>query len=143
MSDRYNVLSKTENVLWVPESPIAITASALVEDKMQDSINAQIKFQNISEKTIENVALDIHCYSVDELELKGIDDHVFAHLGAKTSEFFGDEKLIPLPDKTTCRINIQLRRVVFLDGSVWDNASGKPLCQLNPPDPIASLGTEL
>jgi hypothetical protein len=123
MANRYEFITKTDAQYWVPGYPVLLAVHALVRDNTNEAVYAQCKFTNLSQ-TIEAVYISINCVSVDGNPVESIDEYVYLDLKAQPGAYFGDDKLIPLPNKTTRSYSVVLKKVVFSDGKVWQ-ASAK------------------
>jgi type II secretory pathway pseudopilin PulG len=136
MASRYKILNSEKGTLWTSGSPVLLSAFALVEDTEKSTLNAQLKFQVLSEKPIESLTVSVACKHISGEQLSGVDAFTYAHISKKPGETFGDDTLIALPDRSTYSYEIEIKEVFFSDGSSWQNKDSLPLVAVKPPQPI-------
>lgn len=84
-----------------------------------------VQFKNIGEKSIVSINYDITCFDSfgtpvgdPPLNLTNVnmqDEH------ARKGEVFGFEKYVSLPNHpTTRKVNIEVRKILYDDGSLWE-----------------------
>lgn len=59
MAERYTRLFATEKNLYVSGSPLVLSAGALLKDNQTESVLAQLKIKNISNKIIKAVKVSV------------------------------------------------------------------------------------
>jgi tetratricopeptide (TPR) repeat protein len=131
MNSRYNVLNKSDGILYATKSPLVIIASALSKDTVNGKVFAQIKFQNISNKTIISVIIDIEAKDVFGKSLESINDFQYLDINAARNGMFGANIAVYFPDEKTRSFSILVKAVLFSDGSKWD-ANGKSIWEIIP-----------
>jgi hypothetical protein len=62
MSERYSKIFSLSPNLYTIGSPIVVKAGALLKDNEKNLLIAQLKLQNISDKAIKLVKVEIHCH---------------------------------------------------------------------------------
>lgn len=116
MSERYSRLFTAKKNLYAPGFPIIIEAGALLKDNDTNSILAQLKLLNITEKTITAVRLwitgtDSFGNQVEKRDFQLLD------LTAKRNERFGQKIPLILENNTVRSFTTQLSEIVFSDGT--------------------------
>lgn len=119
MSERYLRKYSLPTNLYAPGCPVIIKAGALLLDQQIDKTLAQLKFMNISSKTIVALAVQIIAYDAFFKQIG--DDVVFSYidLSAKRNEIFGSEIPVWLPDPFVRSFSVSISKIVFSDSSVW------------------------
>lgn len=123
MTGRFERLSVESQLLYTEGSPVIIAASAILKDDLNGKVISQIKFENISNKIIVALFVDVKAYSVTGEELEGIKGFQYLDLNIARDISFGSQTPIYLPDNTTRKTSIKVKRVLFSDGTDW-TASG-------------------
>lgn len=119
MSERYvRVFSLAEN-LYAPGSPVIILAGALLLDKSQERVLAQLKFKNISEKPIKAVSVCVYPADTVGRSLGDPIEFSYLDLNEPRDSEWGDKKPIYLSDSLTRQIRLKLMEVVFSDNTIW------------------------
>lgn len=116
MNDRFESLYKLENNLYIKDSPIIISAGALLKDTKTDSVIAQLKFQSITNKKIIALKITINAFDISGNFITGVEDYQYLDLNAKNGDFFGNNKAILMPDNVTRSIKIEKLTIVFEKG---------------------------
>lgn len=118
---RYEILCKNENTLYQKECPVIILSSALTLDNEKDAVISQIKFQNLSNKIIKALYVEIVCEGVDKEELAGVHEYIYMDLNVSLSEIFGANIPVYLPDKKTRNVTVKCKKILFEDGEKWES----------------------
>ncbi len=144
MSERYTKLFSLPENQYVHGAPILIAAGALLRDNRSETTLAQLKFWNISEKTIIAVMVEVDAFDVSGAALEGVTKYPYLDLSAERDMEFGQRQAIPLPDANTRRIVARVVRVVFSDNSLWEPDGAADWLPLPEPTPIiAALPSKL
>lgn len=117
---RYEIVSKNEHVLYQKECPTIILSSALTLDHEKNAIISQIKFQNLSSNTVKAAYIKIDCIGLDGESFQGIPEYVYMDLSVPANQMFGSSVPIYLPDNRTRKIKISCLKILFEDGSKWE-----------------------
>lgn len=120
MSERYQKLFALSENLYAESAPLLIAAGALLKDNQTGKVLAQIKFKNISAKTIKAVKVSVNAFDVSGAELQGVAEHQYLDLSAARDTEFGQKNAIILPDKVTRSFSCECKSVVFSDGTGWE-----------------------
>ncbi len=116
MNERFETLSKFKKNLYVHNSPVVVSAGALLKDKKTDKVLAQLKFQSISDKRIIALKIVLSAFDISGNHLREIDEYQYLDLNVHNGDFFGSDKAIVMPDAVTRLIKIERLTVVFDDG---------------------------
>ena len=139
MSERYIRVFSLKSEIYAASSPIIISAGALLKDNQTGNIIAQLKFTNISEKTIVAIKVSIKAFDVTGKEVRGVDEFQYLDLSAKLYDEFGQKQPIIMPDVTTRSFSVECTTVVFEDGSLWELKPCNEYKPLPEPMPLAEL----
>lgn len=118
---RYNIVSKNNDIRYIPNCPLILLSSALTADKGKDAVLAQFKFQNISDKRIKAVYIGIDCFGVNEETLECLEKFIYLDLNIAAGEIFGSDVPVYLPNKETRKIKIKVNLVLYADSGEWEN----------------------
>lgn len=122
--ERFTSLSKETTALYLPGSPVMISAQALLKDNTNDNVFAQIKFKSLSDKPICALKVCVNAWDVTGKSMQGVDEFQYLDLTAKPDDDFGSKTLIPLPDKNSRGFKAAVLEAAFADKTVWTAAPG-------------------
>ena len=122
MADRFQKLFSLENNLYIENSPIIISAAALLKDSKSGNVVVQIKFKSVSNKNIKGVKISLSAYDVSGKEISGVNDYQYLDLNIPNGQSFGSSKAIVMPETTTRSFAIKAITVIFEDSSLWEIA---------------------
>lgn len=139
-NERYEKLFSADRNLYSEGSPIVISAGALLKDKLDDSIVAQIKFMNIVNKRIKSVKIQLVVYDSVGRKLEEIIDFEYLDLCESRDVEFGQKTPIRIPNNRARRFTIGIEEVCFDDDTVWHESDGEwtPIGQQDKIDSIFS-----
>lgn len=120
--ERYQRIYLNDNKLYVPEAGIVICAQAILKDNKTNKAIAQVKFQNTLDKEIVALFVNVDCYDITEKKLDSVTNYQFLDLKEKRGSYFGSKTAITLPNNNTRRISVSIQKLVYDDGSIWENA---------------------
>lgn len=123
MSERYSRLFSLPTNLYTEGAPVLIAAGALLKDNRSGKVLAQLKFRNISQKTIQSVKVKVNAYDTASCPLAGMDSFSYLDLSVAAGEEFGQSKPIYLPDATTRSFSVEILSVVYADREVFTPAA--------------------
>lgn len=119
MSERYTHLFSLPENLGVEDSPIIISAGALLKDNTTGNVLAQLKLRNLSPQAVKAVTVRINTYDTAGEELNGVNAFSYLDLNVPLDGEFGSQTPIPLPDAATRSLTIDILTVAFVDGTVY------------------------
>lgn len=119
--ERYQRIYLNSNKLYVPGAGVIICAQAILKDNKTNKVMAQVKFQNSLKKEIIALVANLECYDITKNKLEGVTNYQYLDLKEKRDSYFGSKTAVILPDNNTRRISVYIQKVVYTDGSVWEN----------------------
>lgn len=123
MAERFTRLFQLGNDLYTDGSPVIICAGALLNDTVTGSMIAQIKYQNITEKKIVAAKVYLCAYDAMGAALGERIEYSYLNLNVPSGTYWGGDKAIILPDKTSNSFEIITISVAFNDGTSWKSES--------------------
>lgn len=123
MAERFTRLFQSGNDLYLDGSPVIICAGALLNDTVTGSMIAQIKCQNISEKKIVAAKVHLCAYDAMGVALGERIEYSYLNLDVLSGAYWGGDKAIILPDKSSNSFGIIGFSVAFCDGTSWKSES--------------------
>ncbi len=135
MSNRYQLVFSLSPRLYLEGSPVLIEAGAIQKDTQTNNLLVQLKFRNISSKTIIACKVKINAYSISGDLLEGVDSFSYLDLNVHSGEGFGSKMPIYLPNYETRKFTACVTQVVFADNSIW-NADEVEWTQVSEPTKI-------
>ncbi|MCL2826019.1 MAG: hypothetical protein FWD72_01290 [Eggerthellaceae bacterium] len=140
VSDDASIVAMMSAVSWLEGSPVALVASAVFAPAKEAGVGVVLEFQNLSEKSIRHLYFSMTCVDVNGEKVRHDDGFAFLDLCVGTGETFGLDNMVRLPEAGIRNFAIYADKVVYTDGSVWENETDKPLAPLPEPVPVSSLG---
>ena len=119
MSNRYQELFRLKSRLYLEGCPVVIEAGALQKDNQTNQVLAQVKFRNISSRTIVACKVAIEAYEPNGEKLEGIENYSYLDLNVTAGQEFGTKTPVYLPNNTTRRFTVEVTEIVYIDGTVW------------------------
>jgi len=123
MAERYSKLYTLPGMLYASGAPVLISAGALLKDSQTGNVLCQLKFRNISGRTVSALKVRVHCCDVSG-ELVCRAEHQYLDLKVAPEQSFGSKEAIPLPDSSVRSYSTEVLSVHFSDGSRWAAAEG-------------------
>ena len=122
MSERYTKLFSLPEKLYAETSPVVIAAGALLKDNATGKVLAQIKFRNITGKTIKALRVCVTPLDTMGAALGDAVSHQYLDLSAGRDDEFGQKAPVTLPDAATRSYSVAVTEVIFADNSLWSAA---------------------
>ena len=123
MAERFTRLFQLGNDLYLDGSPVIVCAGALLNDTVTGAVIAQIKYQNISEKTIVAAKVQLCAYDAMRAALDERIEYSYHNLDVSSGAYWGGDKAVIMPDKVTNSFEITGISVAFSDGTSWKSES--------------------
>ncbi len=137
MSERYEIIKEKELTdIWYKDFPIELNKTRLLYDNQTGNVLIQFKLTNVCTKIINTVYLKINCYDVSKTVVDSVEEHVIPMLSVKQNESFGDKAPAVSKDRRTADVNVIITKIVFSDGSVWENDTNYRPIQVHAPEEI-------
>lgn len=121
MSERYiKRFSLSEQELPpIANIPVKIKAGAILQDNLQGVVLAQVKYENISNKSIKEMRVNIFAYDGQGRKIESLSNYKYERLSANVGDFFGDNLPVIMPDNNSYSFNVEVVSVDFSDGTGW------------------------
>lgn len=124
MSERYTKLFSQEKPLYAEGSPVIIMAGALLLDNVGGNVLAQLKFKNVSPKTVKALTVSVTAKDTVGREIGKPTVHQYLDLNAERDAEFGQKTAISLPSENTRECEVRVLEAAFADNSVWTAPEG-------------------
>ena len=121
--NRFEILTKNENMLYADTCPVLLKKHAITYDNIDDKVLLQLMLKNISEKIITALYISVKCYGADSEEYSALDEFVYLDLHVNKQDECGDQVPVYLPDKNTRKVEIKCKKIIFSDGTKWENSN--------------------
>lgn len=139
-NERYKIVVHDTEPQYTSNCPILLQALAITKDNEKNQVLAQCKFENLGYKQIAAIYISIKCCAIDDKSLEDLEHFAYMDLKARQYDEFGDRVPIYLPDNETRKIVITLKKVVYEDGTVWENKENIPYTKFTfSVSPLSSL----
>lgn len=135
MSERYTKLFSQEKPLYAEGSPVIIMAGALLLDNVGGNVLAQLKFKNVSPKTVKALTVSVTAKDTVGRVIGKPTVHQYLDLNAERDAEFGQKTAISLPSENTRECEVRVLEAAFADNSVWtapEGLSWEPLPKQTP-----------
>ena len=123
MSDRYLRVFSLEENLYIPGSPVLISAGALLKDMQTGRILGQLKLQSISNQEIKAATVELLPLDTTGNPLGDAVSHQYLDLTISRDDYWGSNEAILFPDASTRAYIVKVKEVIFLDNSIWSAPS--------------------
>ena len=136
MSERFTRLYTAPTDLYAENSPVLISAGALLKDNISGAMIAQLKFKNILGKRIIALKVLVHPMDIMGQPLGESIEKTYLDLSISRDMEFGQKEAIFLSDSLTRSFSAEVVSVIFDDKISWQS-EGANWEQLPVPTPIA------
>lgn len=119
MSERYLKLFSLEENLYIPGSPVLITAGALLKDTQTGRILGQLKLQNISDQSIKAATVALVPLDTVGNPLGEPVSYQYLDLKVTRDAYWGSQDPIRFSDPSTRAYTASVKEVIFSDNSIW------------------------
>lgn len=119
MIERYLQLYSLPENLHQEGSPVLISAGVLLKDTRMNELLVQLKFRNISQRTIRSVKVQITASDTAGAILKGVDSFSYLDLAVQEDGDFGSKTPIRMPDLNTRSFSVKILSVVCADNYIY------------------------
>ena len=118
MSERYTKLFTLPARLYAEGSPVIITAGALSKDNDTGRVFAQLRFRNISNKSIKALSIFLACYYPFGEQADDVVKYQYLDLDCNVGCDFGAKTPIVFSDKGVRSFSVHVDKIVYSDNSV-------------------------
>ncbi len=123
MSKRFETLFALDKNLYAAGSPVIVSAGVLLRDTESNRLAAQLKFRNVTSKTIWALTVTLACVDTGGTPTAEDFTYQYQDLTADRGEEFGSKKAILIPNNNTRGFRITEITAVFSDGSTQTAAA--------------------
>ena len=109
---RYEIMSVNNQRLSFEDCPLVVNKYVINNDRLGDRQFLQILFENIGDRIIKNIYIEICCQTGDRLSQKHC-EYVYSDINLRSGECFGLDNMIPLPDRECSNVEIRCINVEF------------------------------
>lgn len=124
MRERYETIFRLEQGLYTASSPLAVTAGALMRDGLSGNLLCQLRFLNLSSRTVKAIQVELELLDGENQPLGKPLEHRFTDLMLKRDEEYGQRSAIVVPEKETRGFRVRVTEAAFLDGGGWRSKPG-------------------
>ena len=133
---RYQILSAAEQNLFSPSCPVWVSRYQISYDMQTGKRLMQVRMVSQAEKIIQSVYLRILCQDAKGQDLTRLEMVPVVGLGAAPGTIFGEDQIITLWSDQVSRVRIYPQRVVYYDGTAWNEAGTEDYLAVPAPVPV-------
>ncbi len=119
MSERYTKVYECPQNVYAENSPVVISAGALLKDNQTGKILAQLKIKNITNKVIKAARISILSFDTVGNLIDGKTTYEYLDLSADRDCEFGQKVPIILPNDSARAFSVKINEIIFNDNSIW------------------------
>lgn len=123
----YRILQHNTSTFGMENCSVILVAYAITEDTEKNKVFLQCKFENLDVRAIKAVYIKVSCTDILNQVVDGVEKFSYLDLCVVQYQTFADKVPVYLPDRETRNITVTITKIVFVDGSVWDNSLLVPL----------------
>ena len=135
MGERYQSLFRLPDNLYFDGSPVMVAAGALLIDRNDGRVLAQLKLQSISPLCIRACKVTLTAYEPNGCVAETVDNFQYLDLNVNRDEFFGQKIPVYFRSTSVRKYSVSVTEVVFTNGTVWSNPVST-WAQLPTPQPL-------
>ncbi|MEY8337370.1 DUF4234 domain-containing protein [Lachnospiraceae bacterium 62-35] len=129
--NRGNVRASNTGELCYSEAPLLIPQFQIADISQEGNVGLFLSFQNLSDKNIAAIYLDLVCYNMLKEQVGLLTDLCYIDLNVEKGHVFETPAPISLPDKTVRHCDIIIRHVVYTDESIWNYEGSEAFIQID------------
>ena len=133
---RYQILSAAEQNLFSPSCPVWVSRYQISYDMQTGKRLMQVRMVSQAEKIIQSVYLRILCQDAKGQDLTRLEMVPVVGLGAAPGTIFGEDQIITLWSDQVSRVRIYPQRVVYYDGTAWNEGGTEDYLAVPAPVPV-------
>lgn len=99
--------------------PVEVSAGVLLREEESKRIIVQLKFKNVSTKSIRNVTVNISAYDSEGRSIKNNTVFTYQNVAAPVDAYFGDRIPIIMDDRNTSAFDVDIISINYSDGTSW------------------------
>ena len=117
-------LYESKDIVFMADVPLVLENTAIIIDRTKDKLFARCTFRSITDKAIKAVLTEISCQDVWGSTLGEPIVFQYLDLNTKRETKFGQASPIDLVDKTTRKIKVTVKKVMYADDTVVSGSDG-------------------
>ena len=118
---RYEIIDINRQILITENCPLQINKYVLCDDRLGDQLMVQLEFQNLGQKEIKDVHIELVSFSETSL----ICEHIYHNINLAAGANSGLSEAIYLSGNNTDSFRIRCKQILFADTGIWDNIAEK------------------
>jgi len=107
---------------------------------LTSDVYVAFEFQNLVNKEIMSLHFSLACTDANGADVCHATHLSFLELNAETGKTFGLNVMVQLPERDIHAVDVMVEKVVYADGSLWENHVDLPFVPLAKQKPLSSLG---
>lgn len=119
MAERYSRIYTLPGNLYSDNSPVLIVAGALLKDNQTGKMLAQLKIQNLDERTVTGISLSFVLFDADSKQIGKPFAYQFNRISVEENSYFGQKEPIILPAGNIYSYQVSIQEVILSGGKVW------------------------
>lgn len=119
MGERYTRLFSLPEQLYIENAPVIIVAGALLKDNKTDNVLVQLKFQNIEEKQIKALTVQIIPLDIKNEKIEEKIEYQYLDLNEERDVYFGSNVPIMISNNNARSFEVGVTEVIFKDNTEW------------------------
>lgn len=123
MTERYERIYTLPKNQYVKTCPAILLAGALLKDNLSNEMLVQLKFKNISNKTIKAIEVEIISRDIADRQLGEKTTYHYLDLDVNRDDEFGSKSPIILASNITRSFSVRIIEIVFFDKSLWQGTN--------------------
>ncbi len=133
---RFQTLSAGPQNRFDPDSPVWVSRYQLSLDLESEKRLLQARMVNVSDKRIRQVFLRIKCMDSRSQQLAMLEMVPLPTVLVLPGRIFGDDKILEITPAGTTFLEVYAQRVVFTDGTSWNESSSGRYIAFAAPVPV-------
>ncbi len=124
MSTSLKVILKQTQPFYQQGAPLLLEAHAMYQEEATGQLIAQLKWRNLSHKTVQAVNVILHCADSFGATLEET-SYQYMDVSAPSQAVFGTQNAIRVINERTRECTVSITDVSFTDGTIWRAIRGK------------------
>lgn len=134
--EQYTILEEETDRILQGSVPVILERTKLLKDE-EGKLFLSCQFVSVADKPISAMLVDVLCADVWRVNLQPIKGFQYLDLLSKRDIPFGEDVIIPIPDRNTRVVAVTVQKIVLADGTLFSHTEdnmripeGKPLTQV-------------
>lgn len=121
----FSIVKQFDKPQFLEDCPVLLRQYRVLKDDQTNSTYLQLLFENLGNKTITSLSLDVYCYDQNGFEVQRICPFTYEDISFAPFTKFGKGMAITLQNQNTMEIKAAPVLLRFIDSSGWKNKSEK------------------